>query len=192
MCKAACLHIQSNHVQDSLPKSWLPVHVKHKSHELPFCPAPEITVSFAYSIQKLYNHPCRHHRSATNYHRYTSTTNTYSQTSNISIMTTNPNLLFALENISKTPVQTSSIPTTVATPLGPHRTLARAKDLRHGCINGVKISTCKKCAGHVLRGLVISFPCSTSLLWHVSEQVLMGDWQQRAMYRMQRHRICGS
>ncbi|CAD0090292.1 unnamed protein product, partial [Aureobasidium mustum] len=44
-------------------------------------------------------------------------------------MTTNPNLLFALENISKTPVQTSSIPTTVATPLGPHRTLARAKIL---------------------------------------------------------------
>ncbi|KAG9545797.1 hypothetical protein KCU71_g17698, partial [Aureobasidium melanogenum] len=72
-------------------------------------------------------------------------------------MTTNPNLLFALESISKTPVQASSIPTTIATPLGPHRNLARAKDPRHGCINGVKISTCKTCAGHVLRGKV---PCT--------------------------------
>ncbi|KAG9570184.1 hypothetical protein KCU77_g14547, partial [Aureobasidium melanogenum] len=72
-------------------------------------------------------------------------------------MTTNPNLLLALESISKTPVQASSIPTTIATPLGPHRTLARAKDPRHGCINGIKISTCKICAGHVLRGKV---PCT--------------------------------
>ncbi|KAG9826581.1 hypothetical protein KCU98_g5821, partial [Aureobasidium melanogenum] len=72
-------------------------------------------------------------------------------------MTTNPNLLFALESITKSPVQASSIPTTIATPLGPHRTLAHAKDPRHGCINGVKISTCKMCAGHVLRGKV---PCT--------------------------------
>ncbi|KAI4732534.1 hypothetical protein E4T50_16896 [Aureobasidium sp. EXF-12298] len=72
-------------------------------------------------------------------------------------MTTNPNLLFALESISKTPVQASSTPTTIATPLGPHRTLAHAKDPRHGCINGVRISTCKICAGHVLRGKV---PCT--------------------------------
>ncbi|KAH0352016.1 hypothetical protein KCU81_g1970, partial [Aureobasidium melanogenum] len=72
-------------------------------------------------------------------------------------MTTNPNLLFALERISKAPVQASSLPTTIATPLGPHRTLARPKDPRHGCINGIKISTCKMCAGHVLRGKV---PCT--------------------------------
>ncbi|KAH0374037.1 hypothetical protein KCU65_g161, partial [Aureobasidium melanogenum] len=72
-------------------------------------------------------------------------------------MTTNPNLLFALESISKTLIQASSLPTTIATPLGPHRTLARPKDPRHGCINGVRISTCKICAGHVLRG---KMPCT--------------------------------
>ncbi|KAK6001333.1 hypothetical protein QM012_002664 [Aureobasidium pullulans] len=72
-------------------------------------------------------------------------------------MTTNPNLLFALGGIASTPIYTSAIPTTVATPLGLHMTLARAKDPRHGCINGVKFSTCKMCAGHVLRGKV---PCT--------------------------------
>lgn len=89
--------------------------------------------------------------SASKYHQYTSTTYTCSQISNTATMTTNPNLLFALESITATSVQASSIPTTVATPLGPHRTLARAEDPRHGCINGIKISTCKTCAGHVLR-----------------------------------------
>ncbi|CAD0112412.1 unnamed protein product, partial [Aureobasidium uvarum] len=66
-------------------------------------------------------------------------------------MTTNPNLLYALESITANPLPTSSTTTTVATPLGPHRALAQAKDPRHGCINGIKISTCKICAGHVLR-----------------------------------------
>jgi hypothetical protein len=67
------------------------------------------------------------------------------------IMTTNPNLVFALSSLTTTP-SAATLPTTIATPLGPHRTLARAaKDPRHGCINGIKISTCKMCAGHVFR-----------------------------------------
>ncbi|KAH0292785.1 hypothetical protein M436DRAFT_60479 [Aureobasidium namibiae CBS 147.97] len=69
-------------------------------------------------------------------------------------MATNPNLLFAMQSIaSKASVSTlSTATTTLATPLAPHRVaLARTKDPRHGCINGIKISTCKMCAGHVSR-----------------------------------------
>ncbi|KAI4724084.1 hypothetical protein E4T49_08199 [Aureobasidium sp. EXF-10728] len=73
-------------------------------------------------------------------------------------MTTNPNLLFALESTTTNPLPTS-ITTTVATPLGPHRARAQAKDPRHGCINGVKISTCKMCAGHVLRSKAACTAC---------------------------------
>ncbi|KAI4718857.1 hypothetical protein E4T48_04907 [Aureobasidium sp. EXF-10727] len=73
-------------------------------------------------------------------------------------MTTNPNLLFALESTATNPLSTS-ITTTVATPLGPHRAREQAKDPRHGCINGIKISTCKMCAGHVLRSKAACTAC---------------------------------
>jgi hypothetical protein len=68
-------------------------------------------------------------------------------TANTSIMATNPNLLFALESIATTTPNISTTTTTIATPLGPQRFLVPAKDPRHGCINGIKISTCKMCAG---------------------------------------------
>jgi hypothetical protein len=61
-------------------------------------------------------------------------------------MATNPNLLFALESIATTTPNISTTTTTIATPLGLHRILAPAKDPRHGCINGIKISTCEMCA----------------------------------------------
>ncbi|KAI4847841.1 hypothetical protein E4T44_04285 [Aureobasidium sp. EXF-8845] len=75
-------------------------------------------------------------------------------------MTTNPNLLFALSSIPTTTPLAIPATTTIATPLGPHRTLARfAKDPRHGCINSIKISTCKTCAGHVSRTKKICTGC---------------------------------
>ncbi|KAI5208133.1 hypothetical protein E4T39_01540 [Aureobasidium subglaciale] len=75
-------------------------------------------------------------------------------------MTTNPNLIFALESIT-----TLSLPasTTTATPSAASfvktakPSVLRPRDPRHGCINGTRISTCKLCAGHVLRSKV---PCT--------------------------------
>ncbi|KAI5244677.1 hypothetical protein E4T43_03649 [Aureobasidium subglaciale] len=74
-------------------------------------------------------------------------------------MTTNPNLIFALESITSaslpastttaTTIESSSV--TTAKP-----SVLRARDPRHGCINGTRISTCRLCAGHVLRSKI---PC---------------------------------
>ncbi|KAI4840255.1 hypothetical protein E4T44_07971 [Aureobasidium sp. EXF-8845] len=75
-------------------------------------------------------------------------------------MTTNPNLVFALSSMTTATSLAIPATTTIATPLGPHRTLARfAKDPRHGCINGIKISTCKRCAGYVSRTKFICTGC---------------------------------
>ncbi|KAI5210751.1 hypothetical protein E4T42_00731 [Aureobasidium subglaciale] len=74
-------------------------------------------------------------------------------------MTTNPDLIFALESItsaslsaSTTTVRTTE-PSSVATA---KPSVLRPRDPRHGCINGTRISTCRLCAGHVLRTKI---PC---------------------------------
>lgn len=116
--------------------------------------APETTMAVTSPFQQLYKHALPTHHSASPPPSIHNIQHRYPDTRYQQIMATNPNLIFAMQSIAST-IPVSKPPTahtTIATSLGPHGlALTRTKDPRHGCINGIKISTCKMCAGHVSR-----------------------------------------